>query len=116
MTEIRPGTRVAIGDIVGEVATIRVVESEIYVLLLRLDAGGHLALRVRRDAGELMLLDQPPVDVAAAATLARRVLARKEPRMPVAAIADTLAAALLALADGPTPALSVGGRNDAPRP
>lgn len=108
MTDVRPGTRVAIGDVVGEVATMRIVEGDLYVLLIRLDAGGHLAVRVRRDGGgELTLLDQPPVDIAAAATLARRVLARKEPRMPVAAVTDMLAAALVAMADGPAAASSV---------
>lgn len=106
MISMHIGSRVAIGDVVGEIVTMRIVEDGLYVLNLRTETGGLTAVTVRRDGLNLAPVDRPPVDLAATMHLARRVLAGKEPRMPVAAISNALAAALVAVADGATPSLS----------
>lgn len=105
-TLLRIGSRVAVGGVEGEIATMRIVENGLYVLGVHTDAG-LIAVTIRREGVDLVPVDRPPVDVAVAVQLARCVMAGKEPRMPVAAVTSVLAAALVAVADGPAPTLTV---------
>jgi hypothetical protein len=103
---LRIGTPVAVGGVEGQIATIRVVEDGLFILNLR-TASGLIAVTVRRNGDDLVPAPRAPVDVADAVQVARRVVAGKEPRMPVAAVTSMLAAALVAVADGVMPTLTV---------
>lgn len=93
-TPIRPGDRVAVADIEGEVVTVQTITATRLIVGIRVESGA--IERVTVDLGADGAVLAPPTTEADADLLARSVIAGRPFRMPVGRIDMILATALLA--------------------